>query len=119
MSDNTAYIILEIVNGVYDGTVYNFESFPVSIGRNPDNDIAIPYESAASRRHAQIFKEEDSFYVVDLTSSNGTFVNDARVSERRDLFNNDLITIGSLIIRCNIGYTKASPSAPPASTSAG
>lgn len=42
-------------------------------------DKAIPFNSAISRKHCQIIREHDMFYVMDDNSANGTFVNNNRV----------------------------------------
>ncbi len=98
----TITISLEIINGIYDGMFFHFDTFPVSVGRATDNDISIPFESAASRSHAQIVKEGDSFYVIDLKSTNGTLVNSQKVIDRTSVFTDDIITIGDTNIRCNL-----------------
>jgi diguanylate cyclase (GGDEF)-like protein len=46
-----------------------------SIGRDRENDIVLDSDSV-SRRHARIELRDGSFFVVDLDSTNGTFVND-------------------------------------------
>ncbi|MBN2384723.1 FHA domain-containing protein [bacterium] len=64
----------------------------VRIGRSAETDIQIP-SPAVSRVHAEILHENGAFYIVDLESSNGTFVNDKMVIRRR-LELNDTICIG-------------------------
>lgn len=63
-----------------------------SFGRSPENDIVIP-SSSASRLHAQIVRAEDGLYLYDLGSTNGTFVNGARLTEPRKLNHGDVIEI--------------------------
>jgi len=46
-----------------------------SVGRDRDNDIVLDSDSV-SRRHAKLEHRDGQFYVVDLDSTNGTFVND-------------------------------------------
>jgi two-component system cell cycle response regulator len=46
-----------------------------SIGRDRENDIVLDSDSV-SRRHARIELRDGAFFVVDLDSTNGTFVND-------------------------------------------
>jgi hypothetical protein len=54
----------------------------VTIGRTPDNHVAIATPDV-SRRHARIEHRPDgSFLVTDLRSGNGTFVNGERIKER-------------------------------------
>src|ERR1700751_2205334 len=57
---------------------YTFEQKEVSIGRASDNDIPLPLRSI-SRRHAHIVEREDGFYIEDLESSSGTYINRQRL----------------------------------------
>jgi pSer/pThr/pTyr-binding forkhead associated (FHA) protein len=65
---------------------------PISIGREPSNDIVID-NLAVSRQHVQIFQNELGYWVEDLNSSNGTFVNEKAVS-RETLKDQDAILVG-------------------------
>lgn len=64
----------------------------ITIGRKPTNDIPID-NIAVSGFHAKIFKEGDRFFIEDLNSLNGTFVNGKRVS-KSVLNEGDNIVIG-------------------------
>jgi phosphoserine phosphatase RsbU/P len=64
----------------------------VTIGRSRTADIHLPDEWL-SRRHAEIQRCEDGFYIVDLESKNGTLLNDARIQRQR-LMDGDVISIG-------------------------
>ncbi|MBI4691296.1 MAG: FHA domain-containing protein [Nitrospirae bacterium] len=64
----------------------------ITIGRDQKNDVHID-NLAVSSFHAKIIKDGERFFVEDLNSTNGTFVNDKRVS-KIPLNNNDVITIG-------------------------
>jgi pSer/pThr/pTyr-binding forkhead associated (FHA) protein len=46
----------------------------ITVGRDPDNTIELE-DPLASRHHAVIQKVKDEFFVEDLGSTNGTFVN--------------------------------------------
>jgi len=65
---------------------------PQSIGR--DGDIQI-LDTSTSRKHAEIFKLGEMFLIRDLKSRNGTFVNEAKISEDTPLHTGDRIRIGS------------------------
>ena len=56
--------------------------------------------SGVSRRHVEIVKENDEFYVRDLKSKNGTRINNIRMAsgEQKKLNNNDVIEIPDLAI---------------------
>ncbi|MCX4247758.1 GGDEF domain-containing protein [Paraliomyxa miuraensis] len=71
---------------------------PVTIGRGPDNTIVLP-DDGTSRHHARIERRDDEWWIVDLGSTNGTYVHDERVESAR-LRRGDMIRIGHTIIRC-------------------
>jgi adenylate cyclase len=65
-----------------------------SIGRAPANQIVLADEKV-SRRHAFIHcQDEDEFWLVDLGSSNGTYLNGRRVTQSLQLRDQDRIQIG-------------------------
>ena len=63
----------------------------VSIGRSDGNDIVYP-NSLVSRRHALLNKTDGGWYIQDSNSSNGTFVNNRRIS-RSSLHTGDVVYI--------------------------
>jgi pSer/pThr/pTyr-binding forkhead associated (FHA) protein len=68
------------------------ESWPITIGRAPDNVIQID-NLAVSDYHARVYTDEKELLVEDLDSLNGTFLNEARV-KRQLLRSNDVIRVG-------------------------
>jgi len=72
-------------------------SRPVTIGRAPDNDLAVD-NLAVSNYHAKVYYEAGRMVVEDLDSLNGTFVNDLRV-ERATLHDQDRVHIGKHTIK--------------------
>lgn len=65
------------------------------IGRDQSNDLVLD-NPAVSRKHAKIYKTQWPFYIEDLNSSNGTFLNGAKMEFPMPLNNNDVITISKL-----------------------
>jgi predicted component of type VI protein secretion system len=65
---------------------------PVTIGRLPDNTIVID-NSAVSSHHVRVAREGPQFFVEDLGSTNGTFVNGEKVS-KKPLRHGDTILVG-------------------------
>jgi len=63
-----------------------------TIGRKAENDIPIDNMSV-SGLHAQIVKEGDSYFIEDMGSLNGTFVNGRKVT-KNELFKGDSILVG-------------------------
>lgn len=53
------------------------------IGRSRENTIQVSFDGQVSRRHCRVFRRDHKFYVLDLGSTTGTWVNGERVIERR------------------------------------
>jgi len=67
----------------------------IQIGRSDKNHVVIA-DDLASRHHAMLQRsEEGQFYITDLGSSNGTFVNGARISAPVILHPGDRVSIGN------------------------
>ncbi|MDR2302618.1 MAG: sigma 54-interacting transcriptional regulator [Deltaproteobacteria bacterium] len=66
------------------------------LGRSAECDLIL-FDRSASRRHAEITKSGDTFFIEDLNSTNGTLVNDLPVSERLPLKPFDCVKIGQEI----------------------
>ena len=78
---------------------YELGDGKTSIGRAFSNDIVVE-DAAASRRHSEIRVDEAAkkISIVDLDSSNGTFVNHERIFGEWPLKANDVIRIGQVIL---------------------
>ena len=68
------------MQGTYMGSIFPIHG-TVIMGRDPSNPVALDRDTTTSRRHAQITDQGGSYYLQDLGSSNGTFVNGSRVTE--------------------------------------
>lgn len=73
----------------------------VRIGREPDNEVVLQ-DDAASRRHARIRVAGGGHRVIDLGSTNGTWVNDEQVREQA-LGSGDLLRLGSTVLKYLVG----------------
>lgn len=70
------------------------------IGRGTGCDIQLP-DISVSRRHAQLWSEDDEYFIEDLGSTNGTYVNGELVS-RRKLRGGDKVRVGRLHVEFQI-----------------
>jgi len=88
---------LIIISGPDMGKVYFIDKPSVVIGREEDADIWIN-SPHVSRKHAQIISKEDKIALLDLKSTNGTFVNLDPVSdtEQKILMDGDKILFGNI-----------------------
>lgn len=67
----------------------------ITLGRGNDNQIVLkdPY---ISKKHLRIVEDEGKFYLEDLNSSNGTYVNGDRILDVVELKNGDRIKVGQV-----------------------
>jgi hypothetical protein len=74
------------------GETFTLEGEKVAIGRSPECEIFLD-DVTVSRRHAVVARQDDGFYINDLGSLNGTYVNRRRV-ESAKLSDGDDVQIG-------------------------
>lgn len=74
----------------------------ISIGRDSSNDISINNQ-LCSRKHAVIQKIKNGFFISDLNSTNGTFINGNKIKPDQwvRLSRGDVITVGKSEIVMN------------------
>jgi pSer/pThr/pTyr-binding forkhead associated (FHA) protein len=68
----------------------------LTIGRSSGNDVTVAADAEVSRFHALLEKVSGGWFVRDLSSKNGTFVNGDRISGDRPLRTGDEIQIGRI-----------------------
>lgn len=94
-----AHIVIERSPALDPGASFPVGAAPVTIGRSLDNAIAIHEDEYASARHARIEPLRDGLWIVDLGSTNGTYVNEQPVNGRERLREGDLVRIGETELR--------------------
>ncbi len=70
----------------------------LSIGRLPDNGIALPWDDEVSRHHAHITRIGDGWALVDDASRNGSYLNGERITEPRALRDGDVLRFGDSVV---------------------
>jgi len=80
--------------------IVDLEERPYTIGRGSACDIQLNgRDLLASRRHARVYPENGDFFLEDLGSSHGTFVNEQRLEGPCRLRNDDIIRLGNTLIK--------------------
>ena len=75
---------------------YNSNMKIITVGREIGNDIVISEDRTVGRRHLQLSKDDAGvFFVKDLNSTNGTFVNGQRIHGEIQIEEHDIIRIGN------------------------
>ena len=87
---------LHVLQGPDKGRTYQTPDEPAVIGRSSDQ-IHLS-DHTASRRHAEIRPDNGSWLLVDLNSSNGTYLNGQRVVSPTVLRHGDQIKVGSTLL---------------------
>jgi hypothetical protein len=82
-----------------EGGAFPLNSAPVTVGRGGQNDLVLGGDEFASSRHARIEVRGDGVWVQDLESTNGTFVNGARVAGAQRLDPGDVLRVGETDLR--------------------
>jgi pSer/pThr/pTyr-binding forkhead associated (FHA) protein len=84
--------------GLRGGSVVEIRE-PTVAGRGPESTLELDGDDFASARHARIEPRVDGVWVEDLGSTNGTFVNGARVTTERLLHPGDVLRLGQTELR--------------------
>jgi pSer/pThr/pTyr-binding forkhead associated (FHA) protein len=84
-----------------NGTAYFVGALPLTIGRGPSSDVPVHNEDV-SRRHAYVLRTPQGFLLVD-SSLHGTFINGERVQAQRILHDGDVVEVGHLSFRFDLG----------------
>lgn len=79
------------------GRIYELTD-SVTVGRSTETDIVLR-DPLVSHDHARILKKLDGYYIMDLGSTNGTFVGRARITDPTLLKPGSRIKIGSTVFR--------------------
>lgn len=77
----------------------------VIIGRHVECDVVLSNDFSISRQHAVISLENNRYYIEDLNSTNGTFVNGERIHNKTLLFEQDSVLIGLHKFSLRFGYS--------------
>ncbi|HLZ22417.1 MAG TPA: FHA domain-containing protein [Ktedonobacterales bacterium] len=92
----------------FAGKRWELRDAVVTIGRDAERQICLPHHSV-SRLHAQIVHQQSGYYVSDLGSSNGTFLNGHAIAVPTLLLAGDVLRAGEIELRCEATPTEDQP----------
>lgn len=90
--------ILQLSNASGASEEVRLEQDRMVLGRHPDCDVVLD-SASVSRQHAQIVRENGQYFIEDLHSRNGTFVNGRSIQGRQPLADGDRLKI------CDLSFT--------------
>ncbi|MCX7845556.1 MAG: FHA domain-containing protein [Dictyoglomaceae bacterium] len=88
-----AYLIIK--HGLERGKDFKIQKEETNIGREEENDVVFSHPTV-SRFHARIIREGENYFIEDLNSANGTFVNGIKVKKEL-LHDNDILQFGDIV----------------------
>lgn len=75
----------------------------IIVGRKPgESNLIIDYDKSISGKHCQITEKDGKFYLKDLQSSNGTFMNETRLLSEVEIHSGCKIRLGRVVLRVEI-----------------
>ena len=90
---------LVALNGEQRGEDFRVRDGQNTIGSGPDADIVLR-DTAVSGKHASLRYKDQKFYLTDLDSTNGTYLNDrADPIAREELKDNDIVRLGEISLK--------------------
>ncbi len=102
LRENQALLVVK--RGPNAGSQFLIEKDVTTTGRHPESDIFLD-DITVSRRHAEIRRKDSNFFVHDMGSLNGTYVNRERV-ENTQLAAGDELQIGKFKLAFFTGQTQ-------------
>jgi pSer/pThr/pTyr-binding forkhead associated (FHA) protein len=102
-------IVITAMSGAEDGKTFELSKTPFMLGRHRDDDVCLPYDTRVSRHHARITKEGKTYFIEDVGpegkgSTNGTYVNDNKITDKTPISTGETVLLGSVWIRFEVKH---------------
>ncbi len=99
--------VLQVIRGETNTPAYPITRECTIMGRHPDCELVLD-NAAISRQHAQILESHGSYFLEDMRSRNGTYLNEELIEGRQELRDGDLIRICDAKIRIDLNASASS-----------
>lgn len=101
-NDDTCYVVLTDIKSPAKSFQAPLNN-SIIVGRKKELcDIALDYEKSVSGKHCEISVKAGRFYVKDLQSANGTYLNDSRILTETEIFSGNKLKLGRLEMRFEV-----------------
>lgn len=90
------------VAGADEGHVFPIAFLETSIGRADDADLRLR-DRTVSRQHAKLIHRRSTYFVEDLATTNGIYVNGKRVKNAQRIVTGDIVELGHTVLRFDEG----------------
>lgn len=99
---NTYHVVLTDIHSMAKTFQVPLEQ-SVTVGRKQGmSDIVLDYEKSVSGKHCEISVRDGKFYLKDLQSANGTYVNGSKVLSETEIFSGNIIKLGRLEMKFEV-----------------
>lgn len=95
-----------VLTNIGNNESLSFSSHEIYIGRDENANFMI-MDEAASNMHARIYRKDDQWWIEDLNSTNGTFLNQDKLVSPELIASEDTIQCGETLIKFAIGSEKS------------
>lgn len=92
-----AFSVLAVVEGPLTGTTVPLKESGILLGRNPEATLVLD-DDFASGRHARVYLDDNTWYVEDLDSTNGSYVGGRRITDPHPLKEGTQLRIGTTVL---------------------
>lgn len=93
---------IEFIGGMMDGTEMFFDRSS-TLGRDKSCDIPISGDRYVSKKHALLRKDTNGYFLEDLGSTNGTFIDDEPVHGPSLLPDGQIFKVGRTLLKITYG----------------
>lgn len=91
---------LQILSGEHEGSEFSWSADEIFVGKEDSCTIKLQ-DAGVSRKHARVFKKGEQYFIEDLGSSNGTWVNFKKrgSNEATEIVHRDIIFVGRTVTK--------------------
>lgn len=99
---STYQIILTDIHSMAKTVQFPLERF-VIVGRKREmSGIVLDYDKSVSSKHCEISVRDGKFYIRDLQSANGTYVNGSKILAETEIYSGNILKLGRLELRFEV-----------------